>query len=111
MRHLRNIFIAIVGLVLVFSLLKNALDYQKKSALREEYKVEYENVLDENKKLKSELKKSKDYYYIEKQIREKLNKLKPGEETVIIPKISPSTTPTPVIELKPYQNWSRLYFK
>jgi len=47
---------------------------------------------------------------VEKNIRQKLNLLKPNEIAIILPKITPTPSPTPIIKNPPYQQWWKLFF-
>ncbi|OGK22679.1 hypothetical protein A3H80_00825 [Candidatus Roizmanbacteria bacterium RIFCSPLOWO2_02_FULL_37_19] len=110
-RVIKNIILSVVALFLIFSLSRNIFDYKDKLKFYHEYRREYEQENELNKRLKSELKKSEDYYFIEKQIREKLNLLQPQEEALILPKISTTPTLPPVIVKKPYEQWLELLIR
>jgi len=75
------------------------------------YQDEYDKEKKNNQRLQSEIKKSQDYYTVEKNIREKLNLLKPDEIAIILPE----RTPTPVTYKKKvlpaYQQWIELLTK
>jgi cell division protein FtsB len=95
--------------VLVASLSRNIFLYKDKLSFYHDYRKEYEKEHDVNKKLKSDLKKSEDYYFVEKEIREKLNLLQPGETALIIPEVTLTPEPTPTVPKKPYEQWWELY--
>src|SRR3989344_3993003 len=99
-RTLQNIIISLVLLFLLYSLSKTLLDYNKKFSFYQQYKREFQEETDRNKKLKSDLVKAQDYHTVERTIREKLNLSKPNEVVVIIPmpSVPASPTPTPTIE-------------
>ena len=61
------------------------------------------------KKINRNIKKSEDYYYVEKAIRENLNRLHPGETSLIIPEVTLTPEPTPAVPKAPYQEWLELY--
>ncbi len=95
---------------LIYSLSQNIFEYQKKFSFFEDYKKEQQKELEKNKKLKSDILKNQDYYTLEKNIRQKLNLQKPNEIAIILPKITPSPSPTPLIEKPPYQQWVKLFW-
>jgi cell division protein FtsB len=94
---------------LIFSLSKNIFEYHKKEAFYKNYQSELDAQKRKQLKLKSEIARSKDYYFVEKNIREKLNLLKPDEIQVILPQ--PTVFPTPTIYIKqpPYRQWIDLF--
>lgn len=112
MKHKILTFLAIlVAIFLGTSLTRSIFSYKDKIIFYNELKAENEKERELNKKLKSEVSKGSDYFYIERQIREKLNLLQEGETSLIIPPITPSPTPKPEVVLRPYQMWSQLFFK
>ena|SRR3990167_3088603 len=111
MRFIKNGVIAIVAVLLLVSLSKSILSYKDKIAFNKEYEKEYAKELETYKQLKGELKKSSDSYVVEKDIREKLQLLKPNEVAVILPTISVQPSPSPTPEKKPYQEWVDLLLR
>lgn len=107
----KKTFIAFLLIFLIYSLSHNVFEYKKKFALYMDYKKDYQEKLEKNKKLKTEVLKSQDYYFLEKNIRQKLNRLKPNEIALILPKITPSPSPTPKIQTPVYQQWLELFLK
>src|SRR3989338_2224476 len=108
MGFLKIAIFSFIAVFLVYSLTRNFFSYREKAQFYSSLKSEYNKEEDRNKKLKSDIKRSSDYYYVERKIREKLNLLQPDETAVIIPPISPSPTPTPVVVKKPYELWLEL---
>jgi cell division protein FtsB len=102
------IFFFIIFLIYYFS--QNILDYKKKFNFYENYKKDYQDELEKNKKLKSEILKNQDYYTIEKNIRQKLNLLRPNEIAIILPQTTPTPSPAPKIEKPVCQQWIELFF-
>ncbi|EKE13803.1 MAG: hypothetical protein ACD_12C00810G0001, partial [uncultured bacterium] len=98
MRILKNTFLLFLAIFLIFPLSKNVFDYLKKIKFYDEFQKDYQKEMEKNKKLKSEIAKTKDYYTVEKNIRDKLNLLKNDEISLILPKIVPF--PTPILEKK-----------
>lgn len=95
---------------IVFSLTRNIFDYKNKIAFFQQLKSEFINEKEKNKKLKAELAKTNDYYYLEKNIREKLNLVKPNEIVVILPKIQPQKVKNKKTIRKPiFAQWLELF--
>ncbi len=109
MKSLRTIGIVLLLLFLITSFIKNFLDYQNKKAFFENYKKQYETEKKRSLELKTALLKKSDLNEIEKIIRNKLNLVKPGELTVILPQPTPTLiiiTPTPAPN---WRQWADLY--
>ncbi len=111
MKWLRLGFYIFVASFLLYSLTKNFFSYKDKVAFYEDLQEEHKKEENRNKKLKSDIQKGSDYYYVERNIREKLNLLQEDETAIIIPPITPTPTPTPIVIKKPYQQWADLLTK
>lgn len=111
MKRVQTIFFIFVAAFLFYSLTKNFFSYKDKLSFYQNLQDEYNKEENKNKKLKSDIQKGTDYYYIERNIREKLNLLQADEISIIIPPITPTPTPTPVIVRKPYQQWMDVLMK
>lgn len=109
LRLIKNIIFTILLVSLVVSLSRNIYLYRDKLSFYHDYRREFEKEQEVNKKLKSDIKKSEDYYFVEKEIREKLNLLQPGEIALIIPEVTLTPEPTPTVPKKPYEQWLELY--
>lgn len=110
MKKLKTFIVALLFLFLFFSLTRNIFDYQKNLAFYKSFKNEYEEERKKKAQLQTETMKSKDLNTIEKTLRNKLNLLKPGEISVIIPNPTPTPkiiTPTPA---PVYQQWLNTFF-
>lgn len=105
MRLIKNVIITGIAILLIISLSKNIFSYKDKLSFYQDFQTEYDEELQTNKELKSELKKSADSYYVEKEIREQLQLLKPNEVAVIMPAITISPTPSPTPPKKPAEQW------
>ena len=110
-KTVQAILFAFVALFLIASLTRNIFSYKDKVNFHTQLQTEHESEKALNKKLKSEVQKGSDYYYIERQIREKLNLLQEGEISIIIPDITPSPTPAPPVVKEPYEMWLDLMTK
>lgn len=110
MKIIKNTIFLALAFLLISSLLKNIIDYQKKIRFYEDVQKDYQKEKDKNKKLRSDLAKSQDYYTVEKNIRNKLNLLKEGESLLILPKIIPTPTAMPQIKKSIPRQWLDLFF-
>lgn len=106
----KKTLIAFLLIFLIYSLSHNIFEYKKKLALYMDYKKDYQEALEKNKKLKTEVLKSQDYYFLEKNIRQKLNLLQPNEIAIILPKLTLTPSHAPKIEKPVYQKWLELFF-
>ncbi|HLC94812.1 MAG TPA: septum formation initiator family protein [Patescibacteria group bacterium] len=102
-------FFIFLSVFLIYSLVKNILDFAKKTAFYRAYDQEFEEEREKNKKLKSELMKSQDYYMVEKNIREKLQLLKEDEVDILIARPSPTPTIIPIPPSSPIKQWYELF--
>lgn len=104
-------FFIFLSVFLIYSLVKNILDFAKKTAFYRAYGQEFEEEKEKNKKLKSELMKNQDYYVVEKNIREKLQLLKEDEIDVLITRPSPTPTSIPTPTRSPIKQWYELFVR
>lgn len=103
--------IAIIFFFFLLSVLtKNIWDYKNKISFYQQYQKDYQEELIRNKELKSEVLKSQDRYFLEKEIRKKLNLIRPNEITVIIPKKELIITPTLSVTKPIKSRWLELFF-
>ena len=110
-RTVQTLFFLFVAFFLVGSLTRNIFSYKDKVSFHAQLQAEHDEAQALNKQLKSDAQRSSDYYYIERQIREKLNLLQEDEVSIIIPEITPSPTPKPLITQAPYEMWIDLVVK
>ena len=95
-------FFLLLIIFLLYSLIKNVLNYQSKLQFYESFKEDYLKEKKQNITLKTQVLKNKDPGQIEKTIRNKLNLLKPDEVAIILPQ----PTPTPILVTPtPLPNW------
>jgi len=112
----RVIFITLVfGLVFIINnQIRSIYDLWQKKDLVIKAEQDLEYLKEENKKLKSELSYAETNEFIEKEARDKLLWVKPGEEPVLIPEkiIKDSLVEEPELAvLKPnWQQWWELFF-
>src|SRR3989338_641745 len=106
----KKVLVIAILTMICYLFAKSLLDFRQKQQFNESYLKEYQKQLELNKKLKSDIARSTDYYTVEKNVREKLNPLKPDEIELILPKISTIPTPTPTINLPVYEQWRRVFF-
>lgn len=100
-----------VLIILLFShLIKNIINYQKSVNFYQAYKTDYEKEKRYNRYLKTEIIKKKSEKEVEKTIRNKLNLLKDGEATIILPSPSPNAPmSTPTIKNN-WKRWQEVFF-
>ncbi len=102
------VFLLAVTVFFVSSLLRSIATYRDKMEFYRSLEAERDKEKAINKKLKSNVRRSHDFYYVERNIREKLNLLKENEVSVILPPLSPTPTPTPQPLKTPLQQWKEL---
>ena len=106
-----SIILAVFALILLINLLRTFLGINSKVDLLAISQNKLEEAVSRNKELKRNLARAESRDYVEKQIRDKLNRGKDGEIILIMPSISPYLTPTPTpIDNSPnWQKWVKLY--
>ncbi|MCX7997060.1 MAG: septum formation initiator family protein [Patescibacteria group bacterium] len=102
----RQIILGILTVFFLVSLTRNLFEYKKNLAFYESYRKSYEETVQRNNELKSQLVKSQDVHELEKTIRNQLNLSRKNEVAVLLP--PPSPTPV-VITPTPQPNWYRWY--
>lgn len=106
----RKFFVLLILFFLIFSLTKNIFDYQHNIAFFQNLKKEYINEQEKNKKLKKEIIKTQDFYFLEKSIREQLSLIRPNEVVLILPKNQEKKNNSNIIKEKPiYGQWLELF--
>lgn len=110
LQSLKNVAFFLIAAGLVISLTNNIFQYHKRRQVFTLYQNQLLQEQKQNKKLKSQVAQSRDYFTVEETIREKLNKTKPGEYVIIMPNsnqigqsVSQHTKPT-------YRQWLELFF-
>lgn len=107
-KSLMTLFLILVALFFASSLIRSIATYRDKMDFYRTLEAERDKEKTINKKLKSNVRKSHDYYYVERNIREKLNLLKEDEISVILPPLSPTPIPTALPTKTPLQEWKEL---
>ena len=110
MLTMKKLLIIVLLALPIMALSKSIWDSIQKNSFYDTSLQQYNEQVKINKKLKSDLAKSKDYYEVEKTIRNKLGKTKPNETELIIPRPTLPTTPAPTIVLPAYEQWRRVFF-
>ena len=113
MRKLIAIGILIFEVYLIITFSRSIWDLWKKQGEMEIARSKVATLKQENNKLKSQLEYVQTDEFVEKEAREKLNYVKPGEAIVVIPDsvlqaATASAAPTP--PLPNWQQWLRLFF-
>lgn len=107
---MKKLLIIILLALPIMALSKSIWDSIQKNSFYDTSLQQYNEQVKINKKLKSDLAKSKDYYEVEKTIRNKLGKTKPNETELIIPRPSISPSPAPTAVPPVYEQWKRVFF-
>ena len=110
-KTIRKSVMVIFAFGLIWSLTKNIIDHRQKVKFYESYQTEFDRQKKKQQELKSQIAATKDYYTIEKNIREKLNLLKPDEIALILPPPTIYPTPTPEVIKPPYRQWLELFIQ
>lgn len=110
MHTIKKTIIVVLLILPILALSKSIYDSLQGNQFYEESKKHYDEQVAINKKLKSDIAKSKDYYEVEKTIRNKLGRLKPNETELIIPRISVAPSPTPTTAMPVYEQWRKVFF-
>lgn len=111
MKLAKQIFFVLLLLFLFSALLKNIFNYYSKLQFYQDFKKEYDKEKKENISLQTQILKKKSLDELEKNIRNKLNLLRPGEVAILLPTPTPSTneaTPTPAPN---WVLWWKVFFK
>lgn len=113
----RSIYLVIIliGLIISFGLVRNLYSIYQNSKFQEQAVRKLEKLRAENTRLKEEVVTSQEQSFIEREARERLGLVKPGEVVVILPtakEVSPSAQSlTEVKTSRPiWQQWVGLFF-
>lgn len=82
-----KIFLLISGLIFIVNLSKDVFHLWRAGDRLEQNQQKLDNLANENLKLKKEVEFLKSDFFVEQQVRDKLNMAKPGEAVVILPKM------------------------
>lgn len=107
------LIIIVLSAVIINSLIRSIYDLWKKQDLVTQAKIELEKQKQENQRLKSQLSVVKEDQFIEKEARNQLFLVKPGEQEVIIPKevLDASKSAKPKVDNTPnWKKWWDLFF-
>ncbi|OGG13430.1 hypothetical protein A3D77_05035 [Candidatus Gottesmanbacteria bacterium RIFCSPHIGHO2_02_FULL_39_11] len=108
-----TIFLSVLCLVLVVNLIRSSLRLGSKGDILSETENKMDDIRQKRDDLIRKLAGVKSSVFMEKQAREKLNLSKKGEIVLIMPQISPITTPTPIPpDTRPnIQKWADVFLK
>ncbi len=115
MKKLIFFIVILIALFVINGLIQSILSLSQKNSVVEKARRELKLQEAENKKLKKRLSQVKDPTFIEKEARNKLFLVRPGEQVVVIP--SPTLTPASITNLeknikKPHwQEWLDFFFE
>ena len=108
---LLNLFIIIVGLLLIVNLTRSISQLVKSWEKVDQVKKETELVQKKNSELQVKLQEAQSQEFIEKIACDKLGLAKEGETVVILPQIEPEATKSGIqTNLPNWQKWWQLFF-
>lgn len=113
MKKVLFLVVIVLSVIIINSLVRSIYDLWKKQDLVVRAKIELEKQKEENQRLKSQLSMVGNDEFIEKEARNKLFLVKPGEQEVIIPKelLDASKSAKPKIDNTPnWKKWWNLFF-
>jgi cell division protein FtsB len=93
----------IISIALVVQLTHSINGLGKRGGVVEEAETRLQKVQEENNNLKEQAQYVTSTQFVEEQARNKLNMARPGEVVAMVPKASPTPTPSPT--LPPKANW------
>lgn len=107
--------IILIGLVVSFGLVRNLYSIYQNSKFQDQAVRKLEKLRTENTKLKEEVTTSQEQSFIEREARERLGLVKPGEVVVILPsekEASPSAQSLTEVKTPRsiWQQWVSLFF-
>ncbi|OGG08732.1 hypothetical protein A2154_03930 [Candidatus Gottesmanbacteria bacterium RBG_16_43_7] len=106
-----SFFYLTIGLLLIVNLLRSIYEQSTRKNLVTERIEAQEKVRQENIRLKREIEKSQQPFFIETQARDALGLVKPGETMVIMtPSEATAAGETEVKESVPWRAWWKLFF-
>ena len=109
MRRIVFIISAIVLLVLINNLARSIYDLLKKQDIITSAESDLASEKIENERLKRELAKIDNKDFIEKEARDKLFLVKPGEAEVILPGTDSKTSEKPKEDLPNFRRWLKIF--
>jgi len=113
MKKVLFLVVIVLSAIIINSLVRSIYDLWKKQDLVVRAKIELEKQKEENQRLKSQLSVVGNDEFIEKEARNKLFLVKPGEQEVIIPKelLDASNSAQPKPDNTPnWKKWWNLFF-
>lgn len=108
-RKAKKIGVILIFVILIYTLSNNIINYRQRMNYFQQYVNNYEEAVEKNRKLKTEIVNQKDLYKLEKDVRDKLGRSKPGETVLVLPEITPAATPTPTPVIPVYRQWINLF--
>lgn len=109
------LIIILIGLIISFGLVRNLYSIYQNSKFQEQAVRKLEKLRAENTRLKEEVVTSQEQGFIEREARERLGLVKPGEVVVILPSKNEATSSSEVSDEakapRPiWQQWVSLFF-
>ncbi len=113
MKKVLFLVVIVLSVIIINSLVRSIYDLWRKQDLLARAKIELEQQKQENQRLKSQFSTVQKEDFVEKEARNKLFLVKPGEQEVIIPKelLDASTSAKPKADNTPnWKKWWDLFF-
>ena len=112
MKRILFFIVVIASLVIINNLIHSIYNLSQKKDLITKTQDQLQQAREENAKLKKLLSTSGTTQFVEKEARDKLQMVKPGEEIVIVPSVTPEPAGTNTGQgRRPYwQQWLNLFF-
>lgn len=109
-RFIKNLGFVFLLIFLASSLIRNILDYQKKSNFIDKFRSLIEEEKNKKLSLKTKILIKSDPYEIEKKLRNKLNLSRANEAVIILPQPTPTPTKKPAVAVPNWQQWWKIFF-
>lgn len=109
--RLANCFLLLLVLLLGVNIIHSWANLSQRGEIIKQTQENLEKAKEDNEDFKRQLAKVESQEFIEKEIRNRLNLVKEGEVIIILPSISPisSPTPTPVDTSANWQKWVKIF--
>lgn len=109
--RLFRLIVAIISLIMVVTLSRSVYDLWRRKDIVSERQRVLRQAEEENRRFKQELAQVQTVEFIEKQVRDKLGLVRPGEAVVIVPKPADNVAAEETgPKLANWQKWWKLFF-
>ncbi len=107
-----NWILLILSIILAINIIRTFTDLSRQEGIIKEAEDRLQKVQEEKGTLQKNLAKVESQEFIEQEARNKLNLGREGEVVLILPSVSPLTSPTPIPPdtSSNWQRWMRMFF-